>query len=157
MGGSPTDSRHEKRIGSAGRGASACGHTCCEVAEQVEVHVCIAVGGSPTDRRHEKRSGSAGRGAGVGIVVDAFATCSRHEKRSRGAGRGAGVGIFLDAFTTDSRYEKRIGSAGRGTQVHCAQLWVGGLRIVGTTSEAVAQVENTRPCMHRCGWAGYGS
>ena len=164
-----TCSGHEKQSRGAGRGTCACVHSCGPA--------------SATDSGLEKRIGSAGRGAGVGIVVDDFATCSRHEKRSRGAGRGAGVGIFLDAFTTDSRYEKRFGSAGRGTQVHCAQLWVGRLQIVGTTSEAGAQIEaqihvcigvggratdrrdekrsgsagrGTSACVHRCGWAGYG-
>jgi len=137
VGGSPTDSRHEKRIGSAGRGASACGHSCCEVAAQVEVHVCIAVGGSPTDSRHEKRSGSAGRGAGVGIVVYAFATGSGHESRrtkSR-AGRVAGVGIGVGLRQLPVVGTKSPVPAQAEVQVHDVCILMGGLQITGTKSE----------------------
>jgi len=51
VGGRATECRHEKRIGSAGRGTSAC--------------VGIVEGAFATGSRHEKRIGSAGSGAGV--------------------------------------------------------------------------------------------
>jgi len=59
------------------------------VVSQVEVHVCIVVvGGLQIVVSKGAVAAQAEVQVHVGIVVDAFATCSRHEKRSRGAGRG---------------------------------------------------------------------
>ena len=86
----------------------------------------LCVGGLQTVVSKSAVAAQAEVQAHVGIVVDAFATCSRQEKQSRGAGRGtcACVHSCGPASATDSGLEKRSGIACRGACVHCCG-WAG--------------------------------